>query len=73
MGGSVDDKPVDPETEREVQAAMDKATEDMRAEGITSIAVYMSNTYKAFRKHGFSRKQAFSFTIVLYQSLLVHG
>jgi hypothetical protein len=69
----MDDKPVDPETEREVQAAMDKATDDMRAEGIASVARYMRTSYDSFRTQGFNRKQAFSFTLMLYQSLLIHG
>lgn len=74
MGGGVDsDKPVDPETEREVQSAMDNAVEDMRDEGAASLARYLRNSYTAFRKQGFSRRHAFTFTVILFQNLLAHG
>jgi hypothetical protein len=67
------DKPVDPDTAREVQDAMDEAMKEMRDEGVTQLARYMKSNYTAFRKQGFSRKQSFSFTILLYQNLLLHG
>ena len=67
------DKPVDPDTEREIQAAMDKSVKDMRDEGVTQLAKYMRSNYKAFRKQGFTRKEAFGFTAILFQNLLSHG
>lgn len=74
MAGEMDsDKPVDPEIEQEIRAAMDKATDDMRDEGIASLARYMKKNYEAYRKEGFNRKNSFTFTILLYQSLLQHG
>lgn len=74
MGDNVDgDRPVDPDTEREVQDTMDKAVEDMRDEGSASLAKYAGNSYRAFRKQGFTRKQAFTLTAVLFQSLLPRG
>jgi hypothetical protein len=75
MAGEMDsgDKPVDPDTERELQATMNEAVDTMRDEGIAQLARYMKSNYQAFRKEGFSRKNAFTFTILLYQSLLAHG
>lgn len=66
----MDDKPVDPATEKELQDAMDKAVSDMRDENVVSLAKYMGSNYKAFRKYGFSRKQAFTLTALLFQRLL---
>lgn len=74
MAGEMDsDKPVDPEIELAIREAMDKATEDMRDEGITSLAKYMKKNYDAYRELGFSRKNSFTFTVLLYQSVLQHG
>jgi hypothetical protein len=74
MAGEMDsDKPVDPETESVIRDAMGQAIDDMRDEGITQLAKYMRNNYQAFRKQGFSRKNSFTFTVILYQSLLYHG
>lgn len=67
------DKPVDPQTERELQDTLNQAVDDMRDEGITQLAKYMKNNYRAFRKQGFSRKNSFTFTVLLYQSMLHHG
>ena len=75
MAGEMDsDKPVDPETESAIRDAMDQAIDDMHNEGIIQLARYMKNNYQAFRKQGFSRKNSFTFTILLYQSILAsHG
>jgi len=74
MAGDVDsDKPVDPATERELKATMDQAVEDMRNEGMTSLAKYMHSNYTAFRKAGFNRKNSFTLSVILFQNLLAHG
>lgn len=69
----MDDKPVDPDTERELQDTMEQVVKDMRDEGITQLAKYMRSNYKAFRKQGFTRKESFTFTALLFQNLLIHG
>jgi cell division protein FtsI/penicillin-binding protein 2 len=67
------DKPVNDDTEREVQEALDEAFKEVRDEGVAQLAKYMKSNYTAFRKQGFSRKNAFTFTIILYQNLLTRG
>lgn len=66
----MDDDRIDPETEKALRDAMDEAEKDVRLDGITSMAAYMRQSYEAFRKTGFNRKQSFSFTVLLYQNLL---
>jgi len=74
MAGDVDsDKPVDPATERELQDTMDQALREMQNENTASLARYLRGNYKAFRKVGFSRKESFTFTALLFQTLLAHG
>jgi hypothetical protein len=67
------DEQLDPETEKALRDAMDEAADEVRDDGITNMAAYMRRSYEAFRKCGFSRRQSFSFTMVLYQSLLSRG
>ena len=67
------DKPVDPATEQELKDTMDKAIEDMRNEGVESLAKYMYSNYRSFRRNGFSRRNAFTLTALLFQNLLVRG
>jgi hypothetical protein len=64
---------IDPETEKELREAMESATEDVRKDGIVSMAAYMRSTYEAFRKTGFGRLQSFVFSLTLYKSLLNRG
>lgn len=73
MAGDMDDKPVDPATEREIKDTMDEAIEDMRNEGMVSLAKYVRNNYVTFRKAGFNRKNSFTLTVILFQNLLAHG
>lgn len=61
---------LDPETEKTLRDAMTQAEQDVRSDGVASMAAYMRQTYEAFRKTGFTRRQSFSFTALLYQSLL---
>jgi len=68
-----DEGKLDPETEKSIEDVMDQAVREVRDDGITDIAAYMRRTYEAFRKLGFSRRQSFSFTILLYQSLISRG
>ena len=72
MVRSVDDG-LDPETEKELRDAMDAATEDVRSDGVTSMAAYMRSTFNAFRKTGFGRTESFIFTLTLYRNLLARG
>lgn len=64
------DDRIDPETEKALRDAMDQAEQDVRKDGVTSMAAYIRQTYEAFRKTGFNRKQSFSFTVLFYQSLI---
>lgn len=73
MAGDMDDKPVDPATEREIKDTMDEAIEEMRNEGVASLAKYIHSNYAAFRKQGFNRKNSFTLTAILFQNLLAHG
>lgn len=64
---------LDPETEKEIRDAMGKAASSAREDGIIEMARYMRRNYLAFRAQRFTRKQAFTFTMLLYQAILVNG
>lgn len=66
----VDDNQLDPETEKELRAAMDSAAQEERKGNTVELAQYMRDNYLAYRAKGFSRKQAWTFTILLYQNLI---
>lgn len=66
----MDDNGLDPETETALRAALDQAEQDVRADGILSMATYLKTTYDAWINVGFTKKQAFKFTEKLYEGLL---
>lgn len=70
MGYHLDRDKLDPENERALSEAMDKAIDVARAEGLASVSRYMRDAYDSFRAKGFTRVQAYAFTILLYKSLL---
>jgi hypothetical protein len=72
MGDNVDES-LDPETERELRDTMSDATLDMWKDGAAGVADYMHSVYSAFREKGFSRKQAFSLCVLLFQKMLANG
>lgn len=75
MGNFVDDDdtPLDPETERELRDTMDQAGRDVREDGMLDTAKYIRRNYLIFRAQGFSRKQSFQMTSMLYQLMLMRG
>lgn len=68
-----DDQGLDPETEQELRDTMDEAQRNARNDGMLEMARYIRRNYAMFRSQGFSRKQAFTLTAVLYQVMLAKG
>lgn len=68
-----DDTPLDPETERELRDTMDQAGRDVREDGMLDTAKYIRRNYLIFRAQGFSRRQSFKMTSMLYQLILMRG
>ena len=66
----MDDNRLDPETEKALKAALDQAEQDVRADGILSMSVYLWATYESWLKVGFNKKQAYKLTEKLYEGLL---
>lgn len=64
------DDRLDPEIEKAMRDALDQAEQDVRKDGVTSMAAYMRQTYEAYRVAGWGRPQAFFFTVLLYRALL---
>lgn len=66
----MEDHGLDPETEKALRDAMDQAEQDVRVDGIISMASYLWTANEAFIKVGFTKEQAFIFTRDLYSGLL---
>lgn len=72
MGDSVDDEEsqVSPETEAEIRDAMREGASNEQQDSIDNMAKLMRRYYVSFRARGFSRKQAFTFTALVFQRML---
>jgi hypothetical protein len=61
---------LDPDTEKALREAMDQAEQDVRADGIVSMATYLKTAMDAYTNVGFTQEQAFELTRDLYKGLL---
>lgn len=64
---------LDPQTEEAVRDALDEAAQNVREDGIVSMANYLRKTYEAFHNTGFTEEQSYNFAVLLYSNLLSRG
>lgn len=67
------DRDLDAETQREIQAALDKGAMSAHDDGIRDMAVILRKHYRTYRYFGFSRRQSFAFTAMFYQAMLMRN
>jgi len=69
----MEDNGLDPETEKALRDAMDQAEQEVRNDGVASMAAYMRRTYLSFRETGFGKVPSYVFTLLLYRNLIHRG